>query len=81
MTIELSPEDKAYDAALTEQMDRYRDRAHTIVMVIQDTLRYLQDVNDDLQLGQRFNPTDDALLAAAVKIAPLVLDEEWDTQW
>ena len=81
MTSKLTPAEQAYDQAVSETFDLWRDRAINATLVVQHIINNFRDLDDDKQLGGNFNPSDDALLAAAVAILPMIATEEWDINY
>ena len=72
---------QAWDKAVSETFDIWKDRIINATLVVQNIIQNLRDLDDDEQLGGNFNPSDDALLAAAVAILPMISTSDWDIDY
>ena len=85
MEPKLTPEElaqhQAWDKAVSGAFDIWKDRIINATLVAQDIIQHLRDLDDDEQLGGNFNPSDDALLAAAVAILPMISANDWDIDY
>ena len=81
MTYKFTPEEQAFNQAFDETFAIWRDRAIHASIMVRHIIDNLRDLDDDEQLGGNFNPSDDALLAAAVAILPLITTSDWDIDY